>query len=346
MNYLSFFIFLFSLLSCNPLVYTGTGSTPTEEGEQTRGGIETPVQIAQTPANITLIKKASRPYLNRDAYILRVAVEDGDIPSREIIARVIPSDIPAKGALVLTTGGFGGTFYGGNAHRQATMEYALENGLEVIEVKWGSQSGWGTHTQGMGYAAAVRAYTRLVEWLAANHMANPDLVICHGGSGGAFQIAYGLTDFNLEATADYVILAAGPPTSDLYRAVYGDYNDGARWPRGTLGLGKTDYLMGWENNGDYCSERVANPSPAVIERLKAESIVNDSPHKDYNYGNTKVYFVNTNDITHSDDQGRLFYDRITSEKDWTFLSGETAHNVEGIAAGASRIREILGDIIK
>jgi hypothetical protein len=255
-----------------------------------------------------------------------------------------PSSRTPKGALILTTGGLGGTFYGGNAQRKATIDFALSRGLQVLEVKWEGENGWGTNMEGRGYALSMRAFSRLVEWLKINRIENPSLIICQGGSGGAMQIAYGLANFNLEESIDYAILTAGPPTSDLRRAIYGASDDPARWPQGLLGLDKTDYILGWEGKGDYCVKRAGSAPDAVMERLKAESIVNDSSGKDYNYQKTKLYFINTDDITHSDEQSRLYYDKVTSEKEWTFLSGETTHNVGGIEAGAKRIREILNEI--
>jgi hypothetical protein len=295
---------------------------------------------------IQVKNEVNRAFLGRSSVLLKLFIVDGDLPRRDVTVRITQSDISPKGALILTSAGFGGGFYGGDLEKDNTIDFALSNGLQVLEVSWDGEEGWGTDVEGAGYTRAVRGFSSIVKWLKANSIVNPSLIICHGGSGGSMQIAYGLTDFNLEAEIDHAILVAGPPTSDLEEAVYGSSTDTALWPEGLGGLDKTDYIQGWEDNGDYCKNRSDNPPSFVLEALEAESLVNNSSAKDYSYETTKTYFVNTDDITNSDRQGRIYYDRITSDKDWTFLPQETSHNVGGIEAGARRIREILSEIIR
>jgi hypothetical protein len=337
MNQISLVFLLFLLIACSKEEYT------IEEPSEEEHTIEEPSE-EEVDAIIEVTGEVNRAFLGRSSVLLKLSIIDGFLPRRDVTVRITPSDIAPKGALILTTSGFGGSFYGGDSQKDMTIDFALSNGLQVLEITWEGEYGWATNAEGMGYTRALRAYSKIVKWLKENRIVDSSLIICHGGSGGAMQIAYGLANFNLEEMIDYAILTGGPPTSDLKRAVYGDLGDEARWPNGLLALGKTDYIMGWEGNGNYCKNRGGSSLDFVIETLEAESLVNNSSTKDYHYETTKLYFVNTDDLTNADEQGFLYYDMITSDKNWTFLPQETSHGVGGIEAGATRIREILNEI--
>lgn len=294
---------------------------------------------------IELISETQQPYLGRPSSLLILTIKDQELSTRTVTIRVTKSDIDSKGALILNSGGFGTNFYGIGFQTNSTINFALSQGLQVFEIKWDGQYGWGTNNEGVGYTLALRGYTEIVKWLKENKIENTTKIICHGGSGGAMQIAYGLTNHNLEQYIDYGILIAGPPTSDLNRGVFGQQGDIALWPNGLGGFGITDYIMGWRGNGDYCVNRASNPPSFVIDRLKEESIVNNNPNKDYNYNSVKLYFVNTDDITNADQQGLIYYNKILSFKSWKYLPQETSHDVGGIEAGAIEIKEIINTII-
>jgi len=294
---------------------------------------------------IELISETQQVFLGRPSSLLVLAITDKDLSTRNVTIRITNSDIDAKGALVLSTGGFGTSFYGIGLQTNSTINFALLNGLQVFEIKWEGQYGWGNNNEGIGYTFALRGYTEIVKWLIQNKIENTSTIICHGGSGGSMQIAYGLTNHKLEQYIDYAILVAGPPTSDLDRGIFGQQGYIALWPNGLGGFGITDYILGWRNNGNYCVNRVANPPSFVIKKLEEESIVNNNPNKDYNYNSVKLYFVNTNDITNADEQGLIFYNKITSFKSWKYLPQENSHNVGGIEAGAIEIRSIINQIV-
>ncbi len=292
------------------------------------------------------IGRNSVTFLNRPATILMLEVFSTDLNiTRRVEVRVIRPSVSAKGALVLSTGGFGTNFYGIGLETNTTLNSAVALGLETYEVKWLGSEGWGTGVAGVGYPVAVRAYTSILRFLKQNEITNTQRIIAHGGSGGSFQIAYALARFNAEAEIHDAILIAGPPTSDLRQAIFGDKTLKSYWPDGIGGFRTTDYIHGWDQQGKYCQNRSQPPPAFVLEALDKSSILSKVIPPDLQYS-TNVIFVNTNDITNADGQGRLYFEAITSRKQWHYLSNETSHDVAGIPAGAMKIRELLQELVK
>jgi hypothetical protein len=297
-------------------------------------------QIEPAKEVIKLVEETDINFLNKPAKLFKLSIEEEDMPLRFVEIRALKRANNAKGALILTQGGFGASFYGSGFEKNTTINQAHNLGLEVFELRWLGEFGWATNTQGAGYPKAVRAFKEITIWLKKNQMLNPSKVITHGGSGGSFQIAYGLTTYNLEEEIDFAILVAGPPTSDLQRAIFGGQADEARWAPGIGGYGITDMIHGWRDNGDYSKNNHLTPPPFVLEALDKSSLLSKTEARDFSY-RTKIFFVNTNDNTRADKQGRLYYDAILSEKEWHYLPDETSHDVSGIPAGAEKIRSLI-----
>jgi len=294
---------------------------------------------------INFISRTSVPYLNRTASIIKLEIRSEDLKSiRQVEIRIIKPISPSKGALVLSTGGFGTNFYGIGLETNTTLNFAVNIGLETFEIKWLGDQGWGTGVAGSGYPNAVRAYGSILRYLKKNEMANALNIIAHGGSGGSFQIAYGLTRFNLEKDIKHAILIAGPPTSNLEQGIFGDRNSNTTWPDGIGGFRITDYIHGWDNQGNYCQNRTQTPPTFVLNSLDKSSILSTTIPPDLSY-ETKLIFVNTNDMTNADGQGLLYFEAIQSKKEWHYLPNETSHDVAGINAGANKIREILQTLL-
>ena len=105
--------------------------------------------------------------------------------------------------------------------------------------------------------------------------------------------------------------------------------------------GLVDYVMGWQDNGNYCRTR---QFPEGIEHaLQAESIVSPLTNetRDYHYPNTRIVFVE-GELDVTTDIGRIFYDVITSEKSWVVLTG-VGHGIPNDSSGATTIQEMLLD---
>lgn len=304
---------------------------------------EDDAQTTQSQETITELSRQQGMFLGRSATLVQLQVSDPGLATRTVEVRMLKPSGASSGALVLSTGGFGTQFYGIALETNTTLDFALKRGLETYEIKWLGANGWGTGTAGVGYPTAVRAYSAIVRWLKENEIVNKAKVIAHGGSGGSFQIAYGLARFNLEETIDYAILIAGPPTADLTQAIYGDKTKKSYWPDGLAGFRITDYIHGWEGNGNYCQNRSNTPPAFVTEALNQSSLLSSITPPDLNY-RTKLFFVNTNDVTNADGQGQLYYNAVQSSKEWHYIPSENSHDVAGIAAGASKIREILTNL--
>jgi hypothetical protein len=294
---------------------------------------------------IKFISRAPITYLNRNASILKLEIVSGDLKSTRYVEVRISKPVSAsKGALVLSTGGFGTNFYGIGLETNTTINLAVNIGLETYEIKWLGEQGWGTGVAGAGYPNAVRAYGSVLRYLKKNEMVNTQNIIAHGGSGGSFQIAYGLTRFNLEKDIKHAILIAGPPTSNLQQAIFGDRNSKSTWPDGIGGFRITDYIHGWDNQGNYCQNRTQTPPDFVLNILDKSSLLSTTIAPDLDY-ETNLIFINTNDITNADGQGLLYFEAIQSKKEWHYLPNETSHDIGGINAGANKIREILQTLI-
>lgn len=304
-----------------------------------------PTPPAEKLDEIRFLGRSQVFYLNRQATLIQLEVQSKDLNSlRTVEIRMMKPSKPSKGALVLSSGGFGNSFYGIGFETNTTLDFALNLGLETFELKWLGAQGWGTGIAGAGYPKAVRAYGAILHYLKENEMTNPQKVIAHGGSGGSFQIAYGLSRFDLEKDIQHAILVAGPPTADLQKGIFGDKNGEAYWPDGLGGFRITDYIHGWDGKGNYCQNRNQTPPQFVIDALDESSLLSTRipPKLDYS---THLIFINTNDVTNADGQGRLFFDLVKSKKEWHYLPNETSHDVSGIPSGAQKIRQVLQELL-
>ncbi|MFP4089026.1 MAG: hypothetical protein ACLFT3_01870 [Cyclobacteriaceae bacterium] len=306
---------------------------------------EEPMEAQPVQEIVRLEQTSYATYLNREVKLIHLSLHEEGLPVRHVEVRAMQHQDNARGAFILTQGGFGNKFYGISFEKHTTLNHAFNQGLEVFEIRWMAEQGWASGVEGIGYPRAVRVYKEIVKWLKKHEMINPSLIISHGGSGGSFQIAYGLTHFGLEEEVDYAILAAGPPTADLELAIFGDPAHPAYWPSGIGGFAFTDIIHGWRGEGDYCVRRNRQPPGFVLDTLDKSSLLSKTEDRDYAY-TTHLYFVNSNDETHADEQGRLFYEKVESTKEWHYLPDETSHDVTGFPAGAQKVREIIRTILR
>jgi hypothetical protein len=137
----------------------------------------------------------------------------------------------------------------------------------------------------------------------------------------------------LENILDVVVLTGGPARSNLV-----DLCKIEGWS-GVKGL--VDYVMGWQNNGNYCQN--GQFPDWVVHELQTESIVSPLTNetRDYHYPNTRVVFVE-GELDVFTNNGRIFYDAISSEKNWVVLTG-VGHGVPHNYDGATKIQEMLLD---
>ena len=266
------------------------------------------------------------------------AIESQNIETRQVMVNAYHRE-NSNGAVILGTGEMGNSFYSSYGQPAINTITTLYNaGYEVYEIKWLGEKGWATNARGCGYHNAVGAYSELVEHLHANYFDNPNRVFANGNSGGAVQIAYGLAKYNLENILTMVVLSGGPPISDLQNGIFCDGSEPICWPDGIGGFIFTDYLMAWDGNGDYCYHREA---PEYIQaQLDPVSLITSLDFRDYHYS-TFVNFVQSDDEINADHQAELYFDEITSQKDWHFLDSITEHSIPGTYLGAQKIQELI-----
>lgn len=298
------------------------------------------------PSGVRVISSEPCVLWNAHCHVLGVTCQG--LPERQVLVREFQPKDPI-GAVIFTTGGVGNTSYVatflGSDERERTVKTVLSAGYEAFEVIWRGEEGWAAGVRQGGFKKAMCAYAEVVRWIAAKRANNPGVMCAQGGSGGAFQIAYGLSVYGLEDLLDMVILTGGPPVSRMDVACFGtDDPDlkAAEWPenlRRNRAGPLNDRLMGWENNGDYC--RKGSGPKEALRQLQAISLASPTEPRDYSFPRTKVNFVNSEaDGTHANHQGRIYYEKITSTKAWYEIPGR-AHGIERTKEGAKIIRELF-----
>jgi hypothetical protein len=93
------------------------------------------------------------------------------------------------------------------------LQSLLDNGTEIIQIKWSTP--WEAAPSGVSYgqeAVGCRPATA-INWLHSNY-ATPKFVVA-GSSGGASQLGYAITSYGLAAVIDNAIFVSGPPMAAI-----------------------------------------------------------------------------------------------------------------------------------
>lgn len=220
----------------------------------------------------------------------------------------------------------------------AIPEYARSQGFQTYRVSWGGSYGWATGAAGSG-KKAMCGPAEVVKWVKDKNIAiNSEVMCATGNSGGAVQIASGLSQYDgLEDYLDMVILTGGPQS----RFDIGCFNAGdpAYFPIGNPARDQVDYMIG----GNYCVTADGS-NPTVVKQFQDESLASPTDYRDYDFPKTKVNFVNSvNDWTAADEQGKFYYNQLPndpSRKSWYDIPG-TEHNIYITLDGSAKIKELL-----
>ena len=291
-------------------------------------------QKASTPTDTELgVSLLSQTSCEENQTCYLVSVDCEGLALREAEIRVYHNP-DSKGGVIFVSGAWGRSWYGGGGENSIqTVNVMQDEGYETYEIRWLGERGWGTDNFGQGFKKLSCGFAKLVQWIVTNVANNPENVGATGHSGGANEIAYGLALHELENILDVVVLTGGPARSNLI-----DLCNIEGWP-GVKEL--VDYVMGWLDNGNYCQ---TGQFPEEIEHaLQAESIVSPLTNetRDYHYPNTQVVFVE-GELDVVTNNGRIFYDTITSEKSWFVLTG-VGHGIPNDSSGSTTIQEMLLD---
>jgi hypothetical protein len=187
-------------------------------------------------------------------------------------------------------------------------------------------------------------------------------VCAQGNSGGSMQLAYPLVFYGTENLFDLVILTGGPPTASFTEGCQG-------YPRspygftskGILGPMFIDSISGFGKNAaerqKYCANALTQKiniydNTDAVKMFDRQSLVvnkgtSRNPIGDYDYPDTKVFFIESrDDISNANNIGKLYYNLISAQsKDFIEVSGSAyadgGHNVPATTEGASKIRSLF-----
>lgn len=280
----------------------------------------------------------------QDSFCFLLEVNCKGVPSRNISIRKTAVPGTSQGAIVFNTGGWGKAYFSDSGtERNEIWQYALDRGLDVYELKWLGPEGWATGGAGFGYRRLSCGFTEVVKWLNQTNINQENPVCTAGNSGGALQISYGLTFYNLEEQIDAAILTAGPPISQLSANCFGSYAE--QFPKNDFsasgnGRYRTDLVHGILDDG-FC--QLGETIPQLENRFEEDSIVGINPliPRDYNYPGVALTFINSKeDPTNANFIAWTYYNMITSEANWLLISGKE-HEVDNTPNGAARIRNAI-----
>jgi hypothetical protein len=274
-----------------------------------------------------------------------------ECPSSSCLAFEVESDDlvePASGRLVVTepAGGVRGTilsFSGGGGTwlpgDDQTMSAWSEAGFRLVRVQWDS-NWWAGASETEGFAALACRPATVTNWVA-DHLVDDGQPLCvEGGSGGAGQVAYGLTHYGLE---DRISLAVPWTGFWMGRIDLGCLDDDPRNAELHFGEGARraiDLSYGFSGEEDGpCFTR----NPDFREAFAEASISVDA---DLYYPNTLVWHV----LAGADDvgalgQGLTYYDamlRAGSPQVRVDVMPGLLHGLRGPTdAGRLKIRDVM-----
>ena len=300
--------------------------------------------LADVAAPIEVLSSAP---CGKDRQCHRLQVTCGGLAARG--AEVVEYEVAAsRGTVVVGTGVYGNRPYDEFQERQTTLKELATAGFEVFALRWSDgKLGWGSTAEGAGYEAPMCGFSTVVRWLAATRADRPEVLCAQGNSGAALQIAYGLSVYGLGDLLDVAVLTGGPPLTRIDQFCF----DPTRQPKERLwranGRRITDYLMGWDGDGDHCKN--ARGDAAAVLALQATGLLpaqldgqlDGQPQRQrrFDFPNTHLIFL-LSEGDKSLSQARFYYEAVTSSKTWHTLPGR-AHGVDREPATAVEVRRQL-----
>lgn len=246
------------------------------------------------------------------------------IPVRDVFITEHNQPEEPRGTVILVAGGDGRSSYCDDPVRCETLQTLVTAGYHVIDVRYGGSRGWATYP-GYGFRATMCVYNEAVRWIHANLAINPETVCVQGNSGGAMQIAVGLTHYGLDEIIDFAIPSAGPPVarSDLL------CRDLVGFKPTTAAM--VDRMMDWPQ--DTCGYEELDT--AQIAALEADSIAFEQGQ----VLDTYVYIV-ISDRDKTREQAEVFDQAIDSNLEFAVVPGN-AHGVDKTWDGHKTILELM-----
>ena len=340
-------------------------------------GMDGSGDVVSDAASGAIVQQLSGKSCGGGAQCYTLGVTCAGLPERRVNVRHYPVDAP-RASVVLTSGGYGTQPYEQLPVKGETRRFLTDREFEVFQVEWLTKKGWVAGGEGAGFEAIMCGYAAVVDWIAVHKAGNPEVMCAQGNSGGALQIAYGLSLYDLGERLDMVILSGGPPVSrvDTYcvppnadklreqmsarsgrsgsrggrsrEGRAGQTRRGRtrvpgdeRFGRTSTSRGLIDEVMGWAGQGDYCSQLLPLPEDELLFAQQTSLV---PPQADearlFEFPQTKVNFVGSERDQYYQKQGRIYFDAVGSDKAWYDIPGKP-HKVDNTSEGAATIRDLM-----
>lgn len=266
-------------------------------------------------------------------------------PARAIVKVDMPTGPPARGTILLMTGGDGTDLYeqyGG----QRIVDELRAAGFHTAQLQWVDGWLWASPGEEAGHARLGCRPATVARWVHDNiHQKLPELAYCAaGGSGGAMQIGYMLTYYGLEEVLDTVVPDGGPPTGRIDLSCLRDDPDNEVMLFGIENDGwNADWLMdggfGYPLDG---SGPCARGDTSFRDQFREASVA--SGDGDYSYPRTLVWFLFGENDEPNIKRGMTYHDLLIDSQSplvrMDVLPG-VGHSLHPHPLGADKILDIL-----
>jgi len=249
-----------------------------------------------------------------------------------------PEGVPVKGGVTFSSGTGGTTWY--NA---AIAKALVEEGFVTIRRRWSYD--WETGPGGMRRSSC--RFATMLEWLRSRDWTQGRPLCATGNSGGASEIAYGLSAQGMGEVLDLAVVTGGPPMGRVDLGCLG----AAAWEQQCHDLVPEDacpdeglscgYTPGATSLIDSAYEGA--PCAAAAEGGDVDELVLDSvvsPLGVYDYPQTRVHIIQgREDCSEAAPLGMLYAEAVTSEKEVEWV--DAPHGVFQSQAGMEAIRDAI-----
>jgi len=261
-------------------------------------------------------------------------------PARAIVKVTTPTGSPARGTILLMTGGAGKQLYEQASPR--IVDELRSAGFHTAQLQW--VDGWLEASPGeeAGHARLGCRPATVARWVHDRiHPQLPELAYCAAGnSGGSMQISYMLSHYGLEGLLDTVVPSGGPPTGRLDLSCLGDdpeHKEMRFSEENNAGL--IDRGFGYPPDG---SGPCSRSDSSFRDRFLQASVA--SGQGDYVYPHTLVWFLFGEKDQPNIERGRTYYDLLVESGSplvrMDILPG-VPHGVHLSPPGADKIVDIL-----
>lgn len=250
------------------------------------------------------------------------------------------------GTVVLGTGGNGTGFIDSNNPMRDVITQLSNEGYLVVQRAWATT--WTKSDVGMAKAAC--RYATLLKHANTNYHSQGGGAFCAGGnSAGGSEISYALARYGLGSILNFAIVSGGPPMGRLDLGCLGssDWTDKCSSvvpPENFVFSQSLDCNVGQANfsliDGAYGNSKACSLKNESYRTLLYEDSL-ASTKSVFSFPDTKIHFIyGQQDFTFATPSGHTFSLEVTSQKEFTYISG-VAHGVVESAAGAQAYHDSI-----